>query len=228
MSVLIVHQDLFDPWEEKKILFNLWEEKRSCLPGSLILNAIRNLQESDQYFTDSTEFIISGWSIPAHVYSRVIEPFVYRMKPKYFFTPYLYHSEQLPCGIVTGPLIGGGLIALITASIMGLCAPWYLVGVSCIPSLAYLYSGIKSFGQGVCHMFSKDPDHLLKAKMAFQEGLGNFLIALLIPLACVLAFPIELVRFVTRCVMTVVEVVKNSLLESVAADISKADFSLAF
>jgi hypothetical protein len=208
-------------------------QRQACLPGSLLLlNAKRELQQLDRYLYEDEASESIGWSIPTHVHDRVIEPFVYRMKPKYFFTSYVDHTEQISGGILAGPFIGGGLIALATASIMGLCAPWYLVGAVCLPSLVYLISGIKCFGQGICHLINhKEPYAKIEAKIAFQRGLSCFLMALLLPLACAIAFPLELIRFVARCVMTVVDLIKGVMpervmLERVINEASQADFSL--
>lgn len=192
-----------------------------CLPRMLIHHIERELKDLDEYpiLGKETDDKPIGFNILLHVYDRVLDPLIYRIKPKYFFTPYTVTPHTFPGGLVAGLLIGGGEVSLLTLSMMGLATfAWpVLVTFVCLPSLAYLIQGVKCFGRAICALMRSGTESI-EAKQHFQRGIGCFLSALLLPLIFSIAFPIELVRFLTRSIMTVIDVAKLYLMNDILQD----------
>lgn len=223
MTALIKRSETLDEYRK-------WKQK-ACLLGSMIGNVSRELLDFDRYvighIDENTTFQETAWDIGSHLYERVVEPFVYRMKPKYFFVSYLgEHAAELPGGCLSGLVIGGGVLALFTTGMLGLCAPWWAVGVCCLPSLIYLVQGIKSFGKAACIINSSQPDRHLRAKQELVRGCTCLLIALLMPVAFALVFPIELVRFLTRLVTTAIEAITMCALGHTVENMARAEIRL--
>lgn len=210
---------LIERFDNTPEAYHQWRQKR-CLLGALVGNIHRELIDLDRYVSgqldENNTFQETSWDVGAHVYERLIDPFFYRMKPRYFFSPYLGKdaTNQFAGGCLSGPVIGGSVLALAVTAGLGLCSPWWGVGLCCLPSLAYLIQGIKSFGTAVCILNSNQDARHLRAKQAFLRGSSCLLIACMLPVAFALMAPIELVRFFTRLVATAIEAVKPCILRS--------------
>lgn len=126
------------------------------------------------------------------IQARFVTPFQMRANASYFTERYR-SGRSFFAGVAAGP---------------GLCLLGYFLDLSFIllPAMIEFSRGIYALLAALMHKISGEDD--LARKYA-KDGLARLLLSPCLTLLSVLALPIELVRFVTRSVATIVDVVKS-------------------
>ncbi len=192
-------------------------KRHSCLVRQLIESAQRELLDLDEYLYH-IDHETHGWSISEHMYDRLIGPNLFKLNRSRFFTsPYLNGQERqaLP-GCLAGPLSTTLITVLLASTFSGAITPCIFIGFCCLPSIAYLINGIKWLKNATYLALCDDSasEKSLHIKINLQKALSCCFIALIIPFAWPMTFPLELVRFITRSISTIIELTKSSVSES--------------
>lgn len=184
--------------------------KKTCLPGQYIFNANRESDDLDRYLVVQEEIMV-GWSIAAHLYDRLLSDTLYKLsRPRFFTSSYKGREAfQAISGCIVGPICSGLMMTgLASQTLLG---PLFVIGFCCLPSVNYLVKSVKCVidaidvaWNGTCP--NQDSLHI---KIHLQHALSCLMIALLMPLAWGICFPLELVRFITRTTATVIDAVTS-------------------
>lgn len=195
-------------------------KKNACLPGQYIANMLREKNDLDRYLVYQDK-VVSGWSITAHMYDRLLCDNVYKLSRSLFFTrPYTWErKEQAMRGFTVGPLVTGLMATgLLTQTLPGMLL---VLGFSCIPSLVYVIKGLECLLKSAQLAWSC-PDkaaEMVQIKVHLEHALSCMMIAILQPAAWALCFPLELMRFITRSISTAVNATRPSL-DTVVAELN--------
>jgi hypothetical protein len=111
----------------------------------------------------------------------------------HFASPYRKGSE-FSWNFLAGPVAGFGLLVP------------YVTGILLIiPAIGELLISMSSFAKAIFYLSKGEKE---QASAFFRDGLMRFMLTPCLALLCVIAVPLECIRFLVRCVSTLVHVVR--------------------
>jgi hypothetical protein len=135
---------------------------------------------------------------------RAFSPLTQRFNRGYFFMPFGSKSE-FGWSVMAGPCAAAGYAT----------APSLTMSLLCIPAIGELVIGIGDLLKGIKHKMAGSES---EASACFRNGLTRIALSPCLALTSLLAIPLEVARFITRSIITLIDVIKRCLLPSVKKD----------
>lgn len=131
----------------------------------------------------------------ANLKDRLWLPLADRCRFSYFASPYRSVGD-FGWNFLAGPVAGFGSVLV----------PYVSVTLLIIPALGELLMSLSSFAKSLFYLCKGDTK---QAGAYFRDGLMRFMLAPCLAILCVVAVPFEVVRFIVRCISSLVHAVKS-------------------
>ena len=94
-----------------------------------------------------------------------------------------------------------------------LANPYVVVAMICAPAVVELIAGMMSLSQAIYHktkaMLTNDQAEHDKASEHFLDATTRFALVLPLAMICIVTFPLEVVRFFTRTIMSIAQLIND-------------------